>query len=313
MRDKARLVVFQAWFDDSGKEGIAQSPVYLLAGYSARIDVWNDFADEWQGELNQTPRLGYLKASDAYNFVGEFGFNTKTETPSEWITVHGRRNETARDERLSKFVKIIAKHVRPPESYEMTWLLAHNEYQNIIDRLAALPTATIRDITEMRERAKNPYYLSFQKVLGQELKLRVAQGLFTGNGEKTEILFDEGIDSPANLEEAFKQFIQTVRLDDARYLNFLQNTKPEYRDDRCNPPLQAADLLAWHIRRMCLELSRGANRYDDPIWLELHENSRMKYWDFRFEASDWERILTNVRVNALLDLGLWLPPTYRRP
>src|SRR5260370_14577913 len=60
-RERARLVVFQAWFDDSGKEGIAQSPVYLLAGYSARIEVWNDFADEWQDELNQTPRLAYLK------------------------------------------------------------------------------------------------------------------------------------------------------------------------------------------------------------------------------------------------------------
>jgi hypothetical protein len=304
--------VFRAWFDDSGKEGITQSPVYLLAGYSARLDVWNDFTDEWQSELNQAPRLNYLKASDAYNFEGEFGFDKKTQTPSEWITIHGRRNEDARDERLSKFVKIIAKHLRPPESYGLTWLLAHGEYQNIIDRLAALPTATIRDITEMRERVKNPYYLSFQKVLGQELKLRVAQGLFTGSVEKTEILFDNDIDSQANLEVAFKEFVKMVREDDGRYLNFLQNTKPEYRDDKCSPPLQAADLLAWHIRRMCLELSRGAHRYDDPIWLELHENSGIKYWDFRYEASDWERIFTNVRVNALLDFGLWLPPPYRR-
>jgi Protein of unknown function (DUF3800) len=304
--------VFQAWFDDSGKEGVSQSPVYLLAGYSARVDVWNDFVAEWQEELSQTPRLQYLKASDAYNFEGQFGFNKETQTPSDWITVHGRRNENARDARLSKFVKIIAKQLRPPESYGLTWLLAHGEYQSLIDRLAALPTATIRDIAEMRQRATNPYYLSFQKVLGQELKLRVAQGLYTGNIEKTEILLDEGIDSPANLEEAFKQFTLTVKLDDARYLNFLQNTKPEYRDDKFNPPLQAADLLAWHIRRMCLELSRGAHRYDDPIWLELHETSGIKYWDFRYEAGDWDRIATNVRVNALLDLGLWIPPNYRR-
>jgi hypothetical protein len=40
LRDRSGLIVLQAWFDDSGKEGIAQSPVYLLAGYSARVKVW---------------------------------------------------------------------------------------------------------------------------------------------------------------------------------------------------------------------------------------------------------------------------------
>ncbi|MBV8454097.1 MAG: hypothetical protein JOZ29_17755 [Deltaproteobacteria bacterium] len=76
-------------------------------------------------------------------------------------------------------------------------MLAHNEYQDAINRLTSVGTASIKDIAEIRQRAKNPYYLSFQKVLGQELKLRVAQALWTGDGEKTEILFDEDIDNPA--------------------------------------------------------------------------------------------------------------------
>jgi len=54
-RERARLTVFRAFFDDSGKEGIAQSPVYLLAGFSAHLEVWNDFADEWQ-EITSAPR-----------------------------------------------------------------------------------------------------------------------------------------------------------------------------------------------------------------------------------------------------------------
>ena len=90
-------------------------------------------------------------------------------------------------------------------------------------------------------------------------------------------------------------------------MNLLQAKKPEYRDDKLNPPLQAADLLAWHLRRMCFEVSRGATCYDDPIWLELHNNSGIKYWDFRYEAADWNRIITRVRVNALLDFGIVIP------
>lgn len=252
--------------------------------------------------------MKYLKASDAYNLEGEFGFNKKTSTESEWIKTHGRGNVKKRDARLSKFVEIIAKHLRPPNAYGLTWMLAHNEYDNIVKQLMSLPTATIADRAELRQRATNPYFFSFQKVLGQELKLRVAQGLLTGSMGKTEILFDEDVDNPENLDVAFRQFVRVVEKDDPRFLAFLQNKKPEYRDDKANPPLQAADLLAWHIRRLSLEVSRGATEYNDPIWLELHESSGIKYWDFRYQAADWARIVNRVRVSALLDLGLILPP-----
>jgi hypothetical protein len=114
MRERARLVVFQAWFDDSGADGKAQSPVYVLAGFSARRGIWEDFADEWQTELNQTPKLRYLHASEAYHLEGQFGYDKATQTESEWVRVHGRQNHKAAEERLSKFIKIIAKHLLSP-------------------------------------------------------------------------------------------------------------------------------------------------------------------------------------------------------
>jgi hypothetical protein len=323
-REKARLAVFQAWFDDSGKEGKAQSPVYLLAGYSARVKVWEDFADEWQDELNQSPKLRWLHATEAYGLKGEFGFDKDTQTASEWTRVHGRGNKGARDERLLKFAKIIVKHLRPnDESHGVTWAVSHTEYDDFLTRLTSSSTATIKDIEEIQRYAKYPFYLSFQKILGQELKLRVAKALATNTTEKTEVLFDEGIDDPARLEEGFKAFMEAVRLDDPRYLNFFQNTKPEYRNDECNPPLQAADLLAWHLRRMCLEISRGATKYDDPVWNELRRDlidpndpAAVKYWDYRYEAEDWERILKRIltrrRINTLLDMGIALPTSVMR-
>ncbi|MGD0291480.1 MAG: DUF3800 domain-containing protein [Candidatus Binataceae bacterium] len=299
--------MFQAWFDDGGKDDV--SPIYLLAGYSARVQVWKDFAAEWQNELVRSPKLKWLHAIEAYNLKGEFGFDKETGTPSEWVIAHGRGNRDARDRRLLNFVDIIVKHLRPEtDSHGITWLISHREYDDFTARLAAVRTATIKDIEDLRTKARNPYFISFQKVLGQELKLRTAQAILTGRNEKTEILFDCGIDNPSNLEEAFDNFMQVLRLDDPRFLNHLQNAKPEYRDDKCNPPLQAADLLAWHIRRMCLEVSRGSTKYEDPVWLRLHDGNLIKYWDFRYEASDWDRILTRVRVKALLGLGIWLPP-----
>jgi len=308
-RERARLIVFRAWFDDSGKDA-PQSPVYVLAGFSAHINVWNDFADDWQAELNQTPRLRYLKASDAYNFQNQFGFDKETQQPSEWRQFHGKQNVTARDERLSKFVKIIAKHLAPDpiEPYGLTWMLSHKEYEANLQRMKSVKTATIKDLQEIERHIRNPYYLSFQRILRDELLLRAAQNMYRGTSEKTEILFDEGIDNPANLEKAFGEFIEVVRLNDPDWLDFLQNKTPEYRDDKCNPPLQAADLLAWHIRKMCLEISRGATSYSDPVWLELHENSGIKYYDYRYEAKDWDRILTRVRLNMLRTLGIWIPP-----
>ncbi len=298
--------MFQAWFDDSGKEGIKGSPVYLLAGYSARVRVWKDFTHEWQTELDQYPRLKFIHAKEAYGWKGEFGAD-KYGQDSEWTATHGRRNRKERDARLLKFAKIIVKHLQPDnDSHGVTWLVSHKEYSDFVGKLSKVKTATIQDHRDF-EKIKNPYYLSFQKVLGQELKLRVAKGIFDGDVEKTEVLFDEDIDNPYNLENGFKDFMEVLRLEDPRFLNFFQNKKPEYRDDKLNPPLQAADLLAWHLRRMCWEISRGATKYDDDVWRELSENG-IKYWDFRYHAADWDRILTNVRMNALVQLGFAMPP-----
>jgi hypothetical protein len=298
--------VFQAWFDDSGKEGIKGSPVYLLAGYSARVRTWEDFADDWLAELDRPPRLKYLHAREAYGWKG---VDFDPYANSEWNAAHGPKNRKARDERLVKFAKLIVKHLQPGnDAYGLSWITTHQGYNDFIDHLSRVPTASIKDREEL-QRVKNPYYLGFQKILGQELKLRVAQGSARGIVEKTEILFDEGIDDWDNIEEAFKQFIRMLETrEDPRFLHYLQNKEnPDTRDDKRNPPLQASDLYAWHVRRIHWEVDRrGVTKYEDPVWVELRENG-IKYYDFPYNTGDWDRILTNVRIGALSALGIWLP------
>jgi Protein of unknown function (DUF3800) len=299
--------VFQAWFDDSGKEGANQSPVYLLAGYSARTRVWEDFADDWQTELNRPPRLRWLHATVAYNLKGEFGYD-KNRGPSEWTSFHGRGNKKARDERLLRFAQIITKHLHPQtDSHGITWVLQHVEYTAFLDQLSKVVVANKADLEELK-RVKNPYYLSFQRVLIHEHTLRAASGIATGVREKTEIFFDEGIDNKDNLEEGFKQFMSAAAQEAPQILPFFQNKKPEYRDDKDKSPLQAADLLAWHVRRLCRDVFRGAKQYNDPVWRELYGQKKIKYWDFRYTASHWNKILVDIRAQQLRSFGIWLPP-----
>src|SRR5260370_7333889 len=69
LRDAGLLMVLQAWIDESGK-GQGQGPVYLLAGYVGKKTMWEDFADDWQAELDRAPILPYLHAKESQLFKG---------------------------------------------------------------------------------------------------------------------------------------------------------------------------------------------------------------------------------------------------
>jgi hypothetical protein len=284
MRERTRLIVLQAWFDDSGKEGIAQSPVYLLAGYFARVKVWENFVDDWQAELNRAPKLRWLHSVEAYHLKGEFGFNKDTQKPSEWVLAHGRGNKKARDERVLRFTSIITKHLKRGIGEGITWILKHKDYAEFVKITATHPRITPEELT----RIKNPYYLSFEKVFGDMLKIQGAKK----TEEQIHILFDEDIDDPDSLEVAFKSFVKTVRENSPRHLRLLVNKKAEFRNDKCFPPLQAADLLAWHVRRFCFESARG-RRYEDPVWDALR-SQEMKIRNYLFTVDEWRDLLRGV-------------------
>ena len=91
LRQKWRLIVFDVWIDDSGKEG---PPAYLLAGYVERPNQWMGFADDWRAVLNKPPRLEYFKAEEAFSRREQF---------AGW-------NEDDRDRRVLELVAVIRKY-----------------------------------------------------------------------------------------------------------------------------------------------------------------------------------------------------------
>lgn len=290
LRDKARLIVLQAWFDDSGKEGKAQSPVYLLAGYSAPVSVWASFADAWNEELNCEPKLAYLHTVDAYGFEKEFGKH-KDKTESAWLKFWGSRNRKERDARLLRFADLIVEFMKDGGGEAITWMLRHDDYEQMFRMYSANTVASADDLKKI----KNPYYLSFQQIFMTMLKL---QG-FKNTKETIHILFDCGIDRIDFLERAYNDFTEILELEkrlhpeSLPYLELLENKKPEFRDDKKNPPLQAADLFAWHLRRCAWEAAQG-KRFRNAVWERLNSKEIVHY-DFKYTMADWVRILERTR------------------
>src|SRR5262245_20319635 len=68
--------MLQAFIDDSGSGG--DSRFYILAGFKARIAVWEGFTTEWRAVLDTDPKIDYFKMSEAESLKGPFkGFCTQ--------------------------------------------------------------------------------------------------------------------------------------------------------------------------------------------------------------------------------------------
>lgn len=86
-RGRRRLVIFQAFIDDSG----SGKPAFVLSGYISPVRWWEDFSYDWQRLLDQQPKLEYFKMREAANLSEQFG---------------GMKME-ARDKRVQQFTSLI--------------------------------------------------------------------------------------------------------------------------------------------------------------------------------------------------------------
>ena len=271
LRDKGVLMILQAWFDESGK---GQEPVYLLAGYVGKKTMWEDFADDWQAELDRTPCLPYLHANESQLFKGW--------APEERI------------ERLLRFVAIIRNH----QPVGITFMLKQDEYRQFFSVISRHPTITPAE----RRMLKNPYYHSFTMILKIMLKAQAKKWKESGVRELIEVLFDDDIDRLQRLKLGFAGFVATVKKQNPEYLDLLINKDAECRDDKVFLPLQACDLLAWHLRRHCFEIARGNPAYrHDPVWASLRKG--IAYKNYRYTEDRWMELLLAIRKETFRGLA----------
>lgn len=205
------MVILKAFTDDS----MAQTGDrrLFLAGYLHNVHAWDAFSRDWQRELRAWPTIDYFKAKEANRLVGQF------DRARGW-------SEAMRDAKVHNFADIIAYH--QPFSYQFS--INRKLFEDELKPVSPYGLG-------------RPHFTVCQAVISGLARYVSEKGIT----EPIEFIFDqqEGVDDDISLflGELMKSLPQEAQR--------LIRGVPSFQDDRSegNLPLQAADLLAWHIRR----------------------------------------------------------------
>ncbi|WP_139860364.1 DUF3800 domain-containing protein [Bradyrhizobium ivorense] len=202
--------LLQAFTDDSKAQ--AGDKRLFMAGYLHRADVWAAFSRDWQSELKAWPAIEYLKASEAYSRNGQFH--------------HSRWDDKMRDAKLNSLADIIA-HYRPI-SYQVS---ANGQ------------------LFEKELKPVSPYgfgrlHFTICFSVISAVSRYVAESPVRA---PIQFIFDEQQGIDADVEMLFDEMIKSL----PREAQKLIDGRPVFKSDKelQYAPLQAADLLAWHLRR----------------------------------------------------------------
>jgi hypothetical protein len=210
IRGSAGLAFLRAFTDDSAAQSGDRR--LFLAGYLHRADAWASFSDDWHAELSAWPSIEYFKASEANALNGQFDYK------KDW-------DEAKRNAKLGNLAAIIS-HYRPL-SFEFS---------------------INRQVFEDELKPVSPYGLGrphFQMcfaVVAGIAQYAAQEGIST----PIEFIFDEqqGVDTDIAL--FFSHLKQGLPIEAQNLID----GSPIFKSDRDKRymPLQAADLLAWHLR-----------------------------------------------------------------
>lgn len=199
----------QVYLDDSYKPG----GVHVLAGYLAPTEDWALFSRDWEE----------LLPACYPNRNGKLRFKMK--------------EMTHRMDDVQMFANVIRRHL----NYRVSIMMKEDDLQNAIHRIWS-PTSEIlfgpeADISNLLVR----FFLStfFDGVIGDN----GAQGLLSPI-DKIDIYFDKEIAPDWSLD-----IWDVLVAKKPEYVRDYMGGKPQFLDDEECMPLQAADFLAWWIRR----------------------------------------------------------------
>jgi fluoride ion exporter CrcB/FEX len=153
-----------------------------------------------------------------------------------------------RDERLARFVGLIRKH----DLIALSFGVGYRDFNRIL--------------REPKGIMKYPYAVAFVNVVAW-LMISASK---KPEREEIELIFDQGV---IGRERAIQAAYEGMKGSIPKHTMDLLVGRPRFEDDKRYLPLQAADLLAWNVRRDYVEqLTKG--RWDSPTWTELRTNIR---------------------------------------
>jgi Protein of unknown function (DUF3800) len=181
----------------------------LLAGYINRADRWSRFSGAWEEELRASPSIEYLKMSEANCLGRQF----RGWSPAD------------RDEKLRGLARVI-RHFKPASIH---CSVSRLDYANIVKPVAPYGLG-------------NPYGICFHAIM-----VTLANSQLEHHGINVPIAFI--FDQQEGLGEEARMFYEYIRETQPRPVRQLLSKTPRFGDDKVVLPLQAADMLAWHVRR----------------------------------------------------------------
>jgi hypothetical protein len=180
-----------------------------MAGYLLTVESWNTFSKAWDRALHEAPSIHYLKMVEAQNLRGEF---------RHWST-------EKKDTKLRQLATIIRKY--DPLSFEFS--VSRTAFEKLYQHVAPYGLA-------------RPHFVSTFAIVSMVTNFIAATEM---PDVRVEFVFDrqEGVSTDIGL---FFEYMSENLPENRRKLIA---EDPAYEDDIYFPPLQAADMLAWHLRR----------------------------------------------------------------
>lgn len=185
------------------------SPWYVLAGYVGTVEAWEAFDGAWNDVLKGPPKLEYFKASEAESL----------RCDGQWAGI----SKDERNARIESFIGVIRRfatrafHVRTMQK----------DYNDLIKPYVPPDW-------------DNAYFFLFIGFLSAATSIEK----YAGSGRPIEFVFDSS-DKKRIEKPSLKLYHQCAHL--PQFGGRVHDI--HYEDEKIFLPLQAADLLAWQIRR----------------------------------------------------------------
>ena len=140
--------------------------------------------------------------------------------------------QTDRDLRLAALAGIIKDHVVAGISS----VVRQDDYDGIVKGRIAKPL-------------DYPFWLMCYSIMTKTFLFQIERRIL----DKVAFIFDEQPDQSVQVQENFKIFRDLAPPE----IEGLLGEPPQHRDDKTTLPLQAADMIAWHVHRSYYERERG--------------------------------------------------------
>lgn len=183
---------------------------FVLAGFIFPQEKLMPFSDDWRAELARRPCIEYFKMAEANDRSGQF-----QGMPDEFVKC-----------KINDLMTVIDRY-QPDGIYSA---LSWPDYRAVLER--SMPAAFMG----------NPYHLLFPAVFDAIMFCQKRQGTFP---QTVDVDFDEQGNAGWFARLCFELVKERCEPDVRKMLG----RTPLMLDDKQVMPLQAADMLAWNIRR----------------------------------------------------------------